>query len=209
MRLLLLSLGTGAVPGFLAATAGRPAGAVRIGYLDDAALPYGDAPFVAAERARIAGIAGAVVDLRAGDADAGSFAAALDGVDALYVAGGNTFALMAALRRRGCDAVLTERVRAGLPYIGCSAGSVIAGPSLEPVTLMDDPAEAPDLADHTGLGLVGTVVIPHADGKLPPYPRELIDRIEATHGATHPLTFLADDRALLVEDGTVREIPSP
>ncbi|PAY21724.1 peptidase S51 dipeptidase E [Dietzia natronolimnaea] len=210
MNLLLLSLGVGAVPAFLTERVNRPAPAVRIGYLNDAASPYEGAGFVVAERAQLADLGYVLADISAGDIDDPSeFSAVLDGLDAVYVAGGNTFVLLAALRRHGADAVLTGRVRAGLPYIGSSAGSVVTGPSIEPVSLMDDPSAAPDLADRRGLGLVDTVVIPHADGALPPYPPELIARLVETYGSTYPLTLVNDDQALLVEDGSARLISSP
>ncbi|WP_216693352.1 Type 1 glutamine amidotransferase-like domain-containing protein [Dietzia psychralcaliphila] len=210
MNLLLLSLGVGAVPDFIAEHVARPAPAVRIGYLNDAASPYAGAEFVAAERAQLSDLGYVLTDITAADfGDAGAFASALDGVDVLYVAGGNTFVLLAALRRHGADAVLVDRVRAGLPYIGSSAGSVITGPSIEPISLMDDPSAAPDLADRSGLGLVETVVIPHADGALPPYPPALIARLKDTYGSDYPLTCVNDDQALLVESETPRLISSP
>lgn len=210
MNLLLLSLGVGAVPDFIAEHVNRPAPAVRIGYLNDAASPYPGAGFVAAERAQLSDLGYVLTDITVADIDdAGDFTGLLDGVDALYVAGGNTFVLMAALRRRGADAALVERVRAGLPYIGSSAGSVITGPSIEPVSLMDDPSAAPELTDHGGLGLVETVVIPHADGALPHYPPELIAQLVETYGSTYPLTLVNDDQALLVGSETARLISSP
>lgn len=210
MRLLLLSLGVGAVPGFVAAHVDRPIDQVRMGYLNDAARPYPGEEFVAAERAQLAEIGYPLTDVTVADFDdADAFGAALDDLDVLYVAGGSTFALLAALRHHGADAVLIERVRAGLPYIGSSAGSVITGPSIEPVSLMDDPADAPELADHRGLGLTDTVVIPHADGALPPYPPALIARIARRFDTAYPLTFVDDDQALLVEDAPPRLISSP
>lgn len=195
--LLLLSIGLGAVPAFLAdhAPTDRP---LTIGYVPDAARAFADEPYVATERDRVVALGHAVVDVRLSGADAGTVAAALDGIDALYVAGGSTFALLDALRTSGADAVVTERVRAGLPYIGLSAGSVVAGPSIEPVSLMDDPADAPGLTDLRGLGLTDAVVVPHADGKLPPYPLELIGRTLDRYGSDHELVPLCDDEALLV-----------
>lgn len=210
MPLLLLSLGVGAVPGFIANHVDRPPGEVRVGYLDDAARPHSGEEFVAAERQQLAELGYPLTDMTAADFDeAEAFAAVLDEVDVLYVAGGNTFALLAALRRHGADAVLVDRVRRGLPYIGSSAGSIITGRSIEPVSLMDDPADAPDLTDRDGLRLIDTVVIPHADGALPPYPPELIARIDQTYGTDYPLTFVNDDQALLVEDAPPRLIASP
>ncbi|MCG7288345.1 Type 1 glutamine amidotransferase-like domain-containing protein [Cellulomonas sp. ACRRI] len=195
--LLLLSLGHGAVPAFLAdhAPADRP---LTIGYVPDAARAAADAPWAVAERDRVTALGHAVVDVRLTGATAQQVADALDGVDALYVAGGNTFALLDALRSSGADAVVAERVRRGLPYIGSSAGSIVAGPSAEPASLMDDPAEAPGLTDRRGLGLTDAVVVPHADGKLPPYPLELIGRTLDRYGSDHELVPLCDDEALLI-----------
>lgn len=210
MRLLLLSLGDGAVPDFLSTNVKHPTEKARVGYLNDASRMFADAWFVAAERDRVAALGCTLVDLTAGDYDrAHDFDTALAGLDALYVAGGNTFTLLAALRRNGTDDVIVDRVRSGLPYIGSSAGSVITGPSIEPVSLLDDPADAPGLTDYTGLGFIDTIVIPHADGALPPYPPELFTRIKQTYGADYPLTFLNDDQALLVNGDSVELIPSP
>lgn len=209
MSLLLLSLGVGAVPNFIAANVRSSAAGIRIAYLDDAARPYAGEDFVAAERQQLADLGYSLVDVSAaGFADPASFAAAIDSCHVLYVAGGNTFVLLAALRRAGADAVIVERVRAGMPYIGSSAGSIVAGTSIEPVSLMDDPAEAPDLISHAGLALVDAVVVPHADGALPPYPPELIASIAETYADDYALTFLRDDQALLVADGESRVIDS-
>ncbi|MGO2660769.1 Type 1 glutamine amidotransferase-like domain-containing protein [Mycetocola reblochoni] len=209
MRLLLLSLGTGAVPGFLDATVGTDRAATRIGYIDDAAVPHAGAPFVAAEHAALGRFGAAITDITVGSLpDAEAVAAALAGLDAVYVCGGESFALLAALRRTGGDTVLTALVRAGLPYIGSSAGSIVTGRSLEPLSLMDDPALGEGLTTRDGLGLVDTVVVPHADGALPPYPAPLIDRIVGEYGRDYPLTLLRDDQAVLVDDDGVRIVVS-
>lgn len=212
MRLLLLSSGVGAVPAFLEEATGRP-GTLRIGYVPDAALPYPDAPFVNAEQQRIVALGHDVEVVRVGGTPLEETERALDRVDALYIAGGNTFALLHALRSTGADRAIVDRVRAGLPYIGLSAGSVVAGPTIEPITPMDDPAEAPVLVDRAGLGLVDVVVVPHADGVS--YPAAVIERVVAEYGATHPLRLLDDDQAFLVtSDGGgagsgLRLVPSP
>lgn len=210
MNLLLLSLGTGAVPGFIETRVQCPAEQVRLGYLNDAAAPFLDEDFIGSERDRLAELGYLLTDITAaGYATAAEFGEAIEGLDAIYVCGGSTFALLGALRRTGAGRVLTGAVTAGLPYIGSSAGSVIAGPSIEPVSLMDDPADAPGLSDYTGLGFIDTVVIPHADGALPPYPPELIEQVRRTYAASYPLTFLSDDQALLVANSTRRIISSP
>lgn len=224
MRLLLLSSGLGAVPAFLEEATGRP-GPLRIGYVPDAALPLPDAavslpnaalpdaarpapgaPFASEERDRLAALGHDVEVVRVGGTPLARIESALDRVDAVYVAGGNTFVLLHALRSRGADAAIVRRVRAGLPYIGLSAGSVVAGPTIAPIAPMDDASEAPGLSDLAALGLVDVVVVPHADGLS--YPRTVIDRIVAESGATHPLRLLTDEEALLVDDAGTHLIPS-
>ncbi|MGC4934888.1 Type 1 glutamine amidotransferase-like domain-containing protein [Gordonia sp. DT30] len=198
MDLLLLSLGFGAVPAFVAETTGKAMRQLTIGYLGDARIPYAGQPGERAERDRLDAAGCAIVDVSAARQDRDEFAADLDRVDALYVAGGNTFALLWALRRDGAGDVLADRVRHSLPYIGCSAGAVVVGPSIAPVARMDDPAEAPGPVDPRGLELIDTVVLPHADGQLPPYPRELIDSVRREYGSRHHLQPLADEEALRV-----------
>lgn len=177
----------------------RPGVPLRVGYLGDAQVAYVGAPFVAAERRAIEILGHEIVDITVRDLTSSAFAATLSTVDAVYVAGGSTFALREALAVSGGDVVLAERVRDGLPYIGCSAGSIIVGPDITPASLMDDPADAPSLTDFAGLHLIERTVIPHADGLLEPYPPSLIDATLARYGSSHLLLPLRDDQALLVD----------
>ncbi len=73
---------------------------------------------------------------------------------------------------------------------------------------MDDRESAPGLLSDDGLNLIDKVVIPHADGKLPPYPPELIERIVSTYGDRYPLLRLRDDQALWVTSDTSKVITS-
>ena len=54
----------------------------------------------------------------------------LDGVDAMFVGGGNTFRLLKTMYEHNLLDPVRKRVRAGLPYIGSSAGSVITAPTI-------------------------------------------------------------------------------
>lgn len=64
---------------------------------------------------------------------------------------------------------------------------------------MDNPASAPDLTDYRGLGFVDTAIVPHADSKIDLFPPELFVTIDRTYSPRHRLTYLNDDRAILVE----------
>jgi len=60
----------------------------------------------------------------------GGWRRALDSVDAVFVGGGNTYALMERLATSGLGEAIGERVRTGLPYLGSSAGANVAGPNI-------------------------------------------------------------------------------
>ena len=56
--------------------------------------------------------------------------AALERAELVLVGGGNTFRLLHETRRRGWLAPIAAAARAGRPYVGWSAGSVLAGPTI-------------------------------------------------------------------------------
>lgn len=84
-------------------------------------------------------------------------AAAAEHAEAVFVGGGNTFRLLTSLYRTGLLPVLRQRAEAGGPYIGSSAGTVVACPTLK--TTNDMPIVQPP--SFEALGLVGFQVNPH------------------------------------------------
>lgn len=96
------------------------------------------------------------IDLRAVPADAAG-AAALATAEAVFVGGGNTFRLLDRLQRSGLLEVLRRRAAAGMPYLGASAGTNIAAPTIK--TTNDMPIVEP--AGFSALGLVPFQINPH------------------------------------------------
>jgi len=61
----------------------------------------------------------------------------LDQFDAVYIGGGNTFALLAELRKSGFDNHLREYVRRGKAVYGGSAGAAVLGRDIRTVSYLD------------------------------------------------------------------------
>jgi dipeptidase E len=91
-------------------------------------------------------------------------AAAVRDAEAIAVGGGNTFHLLLHLYEAGLLDAIRERVRAGVPYVGWSAGSVVACPTIR--TTNDMPIVEPRRLD--ALGLVGFQINAHFTDAHPP-----------------------------------------
>jgi len=77
--------------------------------------------------------------------------------DAVFVGGGNSFRLLRALQDTGLGAAIAGRVRSGLPYLGASAGTNMACPTLR--TTNDMPIVEP--ASFQALGFIPFQINPH------------------------------------------------
>jgi dipeptidase E len=125
----------------------------------------------------------------------------IDHADAVFVGGGNTFRLLKTLYERDLLIPIRDRVRAGLPYLGSSAGTVITAPTMR--TTNDMPIVEPPSFD--ALGLVTYQINPHY---LDPDPQSTHkgetreERIREFHEENEtPVIGLREGSILRVEDG--------
>ena len=77
--------------------------------------------------------------------------------DGIFVGGGETFVLLGELQRSGQLELIRERVRAGVPYGGSSAGANVAGLIIG--TTNDFPVA--EIATREALGVFPAVINPH------------------------------------------------
>ena len=121
--------------------------------------------------------------------------------EAIVVGGGNTFQLLKSLHEKGLVAAIRERVKAGAPYIGWSAGANVACPTMR--TTNDMPiVEPPSLG---AAGLVPFQINPHY---LDAHPQghggetreeRLLEFIAANRGV--PVVGLREGSILRLESG--------
>ncbi|MBI1734757.1 MAG: dipeptidase PepE [Candidatus Rokubacteria bacterium] len=120
--------------------------------------------------------------------------------DAIFVGGGNTYALLQRLTQSGLRDAIGERVRAGTPYIGSSAGSNVAGPTI----LTTNDWNVVGLSDFTALGLVPFNVNPHyleTDPAMAAHSETRDDRIAEYHVANANVVLgIEEGTGVRVED---------
>jgi dipeptidase E len=125
----------------------------------------------------------------------------LASVDALFVGGGNTYALLQRLRAAALLDAIRERVARGMPYIGSSAGSNVAGPTI--LTTNDWNVVGLDRFD--ALGLVRFNINPHyqeTDPAMAPGSETRDDRIREYHVIhTNPVYGIEEGTLVRVEHG--------
>ena len=83
--------------------------------------------------------------------------AALEKAEAIFIGGGNTFRLLKGLEDSNLLEPIRKRVESGAPYVGSSAGAIVAGPTLK--TTKDMPIVQPRSFD--ALALVEFQISPH------------------------------------------------
>ena len=129
--------------------------------------------------------------------------ATLAAAEALFMGGGNTYVLLQRLRAAGLIEAIRSRVATGMPYLGASAGSNVAGPTI--LTTNDWNVVALDRFD--ALGLVGFNINPHykeADPLMAPFSETRDDRIREYHVVNgNPVLGLEEGAWLIVDDGVV------
>jgi dipeptidase E len=203
MRLLLISNSTRFGSGYLdhcaaAITAFLASSATRVLFLPYAAFDT-DA-YAAKARARFDAMG---LALESAHDRPGGPVRGIEEADAFFVGGGNTFRLLDALWRQGLAEPLRRRALGGIPYIGSSAGSNVACPSIR--TTNDMPiVEPPTFA---ALNLVPFNINPHYQDPIPGSThmgetRE--QRIAEFHEHNEqPVVGLREGAWLLVENSTV------
>lgn len=119
--------------------------------------------------------------------------------DAVFVGGGNTYALLDHVRRTGWLEPLREHVRAGGVYAGDSAGAVLAGADID-IARFADPNDV-GLTETEGLDVLGGALVrPHY------LARHLDEARDWARQTGRTVLGIPEDAGLVVTDGAARNV---
>lgn len=196
MSILLISLNLGILKNILSL------GSV-VGFVPTAGEVYEDPYFVREARQRLINLGYKVQDIDITNESSSVIKKLLEEVEALFVAGGNTFYLMQQLREKNLTEDIRQFMQSDKLYIGASAGCTICGPSLKPYSKLDDSSRAPQLLTLEGLCTINFVVLPHY-GKV-----KYLDKhheIMKEYSAKYRMVPLRDDEAILAHSNGNYEV---
>ena len=206
MRLLLISNSTNAGEAYLAYPMPRIGEFLR-GVREVAFVPYAAVTFSYADYERRVQARFSEFGIRVRSVHrAADPAAMIRRAEAICVGGGNTFALAKKMQEQGLMRAIRNRVKAGVPYVGWSAGSNVACPAIS--TTNDMPIVEP--ATFTAAGLVPFQINPHYTDAHPDghagetREQRLLEYVEANPCMT--VAGLREGCILRVENGRIELI---
>ena len=125
----------------------------------------------------------------------------LQGYDAVYICGGNTYFILDRIRKTGLATALREFARTNGLYIGVSAGSIIVGRDITIAGFGSegDPNEI-GLKDLKGLEFLDLGVFPHYRNKL----KKEVD--DFRRSVDYHVETLKDGHALLINNAYTKRI---
>lgn len=112
----------------------------------------------------------------------------------IHLEGGNTFYLLKIIKETRFDKILKELLGEGKVYMGTSAGSYIACPTIEVSTWNKDGKDRFGITDFTSLNLVPFVLKVHYKDEKEEEVKEGIQTLE------YPIRILRDGQGIIVED---------
>jgi len=118
--------------------------------------------------------------------------------DVIYVQGGDPYFLLKHAKASGFDVVVKELVERGTIYVGVSAGTYLACPTIEQGLWRKPDRDRHGLRDdELAMGLVPFLICVHYESKFAEAIKSGMER------TTYSVRILNDDQALLVQDDNV------
>lgn len=169
-----------------------------VGFIPTASEPDDDRWYMEKDRKDLKQMGYELVSINIAQESKSTILNKLNAIDALFVAGGNSFYLLQELQKKD---LLKELVNFAhnKTYVGSSAGACIACPSIDYAEKLDDKSRAPHLHDCAAMNIVNFFILPHY-GNKEKYTK-LADEIESTYKNRHFIK-LSNHQAIIVKSQT-------
>lgn len=118
----------------------------------------------------------------------------LSKADVIFVNGGNTYYLLDQMRKSGFTEIIENLLDQGKIYVGVSAGSYVASPTIEAAGWKHADRNVVNMTDLSAINLVPFIITAHFEEKLKP----IIE--QSAKKASYPTVVLTDQQAVRVED---------
>lgn len=175
----------------------KPPREMKLAFIPTAADPYAVKPWFYGDKMKLKLMGFQMKDVDLKNKTQEQLESELSGMDAIFVSGGNTYYLLDKVMKSGFDRVVKGLVEKGTVYIGSSAGSALACPTIEHIDDFDDKSIV-TLDTYEGLHLTDTLLLPHyGEAK---YEQKFATIVKKWSGKGHELLLLRNSEVLVVTD---------
>lgn len=194
MKLLLTSAGTNVKDEILKILPKSPS-ELKLAHIITATKTELNTNYAKRDKQRMIDLGFEVEDIDIESKDEETLRVSLQDKDIVSIQGGNTFYLLKYVKLSGFDNVIKDFINKGKIYIGVSAGSYIACPTIEQSTWKKKASGDFGLTDLTALHIVPFLIFAH-------FKEESRPLVEAgVKNTQYPVVALSDTQAVLVVDG--------
>ncbi|MBI1866421.1 MAG: Type 1 glutamine amidotransferase-like domain-containing protein [Candidatus Staskawiczbacteria bacterium] len=158
--LLLTSSGMAGTKEEILSVLSKPADKVRVAHIITASKVQEDTSYTDKDRQLMKEAGFNVEDIDIEGKNKSQLMKILEAVDIIYVQGGNVFYLLKQMRKSGFNKIIKKLLTKGIIYIGVSAGSIVAGKSIETASWKNNKDKF-GLMSLKGLGLVKSNIFVH------------------------------------------------
>jgi len=169
----------------------KPADKIRVAHIITASKIEEDTSYVEKDRELMKEAGFNVEDVDIEGKNKNQLLKILESVDIIYVQGGNTYYLLKQMRKSGFDKIIKKLLTKGIIYIGVSAGSIVAGETIQTAGWLGD-KNTVNLINLKGLKLVKSNLFVH----YKPEDAEIIK--QKSKKIKKRLRILTDEQALFI-----------
>jgi dipeptidase E len=200
MRIYLTSTFANVVQNFIKDFSLTPT-TIKVAFVENASDPYPEHPWTQKDKDSLINNAFQVKEIDIRNIQSSELRNQINDADVIFIAGGNTAYLFQIAQQSGLYEIIRELKDSDKIFVGSSAGSILAGPSVEPIYESDKKELAElghdiNLTNLDGIGLVDFIVLPHTNKES--YKKEFEEHVIPNFGDGFKFKMLTDDEALII-----------